>query len=352
MPFAYWLKSYFSKMSPDSQEVVAAENAVDFEPTLAVSSKQSIEELIGSEEEFPYWLSNEDALRDEGVIFGLSDAKAEEKLKIIDSIFSKKSAGLNQKRDELSERIGELNLFIEKKHEEIENLKTKSTVALEKESKEENVLRVAIGLILSIGMCVGNYYLIDEGLKNAYPSSHQWISWGVFLTGMFSLFNPTAVLHNDTKLDWKRLLEEFGMPLAASLFVFVQIWDSVPYYKSIAFLMFTFFAFMISGKILLSSIAKLKYEFKALKENLRIKGDKKKADTTWLDDKEVLEFAIETLRIKKWKILPELNEVEAQIQKIKAEKEAITNVFLSEYNLAKNYKQKLSSNQIKNILGE
>ncbi|MCP9768694.1 hypothetical protein EGI22_12275 [Lacihabitans sp. LS3-19] len=350
MPFAYFLKNLFSEKTPEFQEIPDFEPESQQNSVVEHSQKRMIEELIGSDEEFPNWLSNEDALRDEGVIFGLSDTLAEEKLKIIEAIFSKKAAGLNQKRDELSEKIGELNLFIEKKHEDLEDLKSKSAVALEKETIDENVLRVSIGLLLSIGMCVGNYFLIDEGLKNAYPSSHQWISWGVFLTGMFSLFNPTAVLHNDTKLDWKRLLEEFGMPFAASFFVFVQIWDTLPFYKSLAFLLFTFFAFLISGKILLSSVAKLKYEIKALKHNLKLKSDKKKVDSVWLDDKEGLDASIENLRIQKWKILPELNEVEAQIQKIKAEKENIENVFLSEYNLAKNYRQKLSNNQIKNII--
>jgi hypothetical protein len=352
MPFAYFLKNIFSKKTPKFQEIPDFES--ESEQNLAVqrSQKRMVEELIGSDEDLPNWLSNEDALRDEGVIFGLSDTLVDEKLKIIEAIFSKKAVGLNQKRDELSEKIGELNLFIEKKHGDLEDLKAKSAAALEKVSIEENVFRVALGLLFSMGMCVGNFFLIDEGLKSAYPNSHLEISWGVFLTGMFSLFNPIAVLHNSNKLDWKRLLEEFGMPLAASFFVFVQLWDTLPFYKSLAFLLFTFFAFLISGKILLGSVAKLKYEFKALKYNLRLKSDKKKVDTVWLVEKQGLDDSIENLRIQKWKILPELNEVESQIQKIKSEKENIENVFLSEYNLAKNYRQKLTNHQIKNIIGQ
>ena len=85
---------------------------------------------------------------------------------------------------------------------------------------------------------------------------------------------------------------------------------------------------------------------------MRLKTGKKKVDSVWLAEKEGLEDSIENLRIQKWKILPELNEVEAQIQKIKAEKENIENVFLSEYNLAKTYRQKLTNNQIKNIIGQ
>jgi hypothetical protein len=352
MPFVDWLKNVFSKNKTENSEIVEMPSSEIVSTEMMVFPKQNIQELINEEEEFPYWLGNEDALRDEGVIFGLSDTKPEEKLKIIDSIFQKKASGLKQKQEELSERIGELNLFMEKQNEEIIAIDQKSKLAIEQEAKEENLLRVAVGLLLSIGMCAGNYFLIDEGLKNSFPESHNWIAWGVFLTGMFSLYNPVAVIHNDAKLTWKRLLEEFGMPLAASIFVFVQVYEAVPLYKSLAFLLFTFFAFMISGKILLGSIARLKYELRALNQNLNIKENKKKVNTDWQAKKDEINSQIEKIRVEKWKILPDLNEIEAQMAKINAEKEAIVNVFMSEYNLAKNYKQKLNSSQIKNIIGE
>jgi hypothetical protein len=352
MPFVDWLKNLFSKNKTENSEIVEMTSAdIDMSEMVAFP-KQNIQELINNGEEYPHWLSNEDALRDEGVIFGLSETKPEEKLKIIDAIFQKKASGLKQKRDELSERIGELNLFMEKQNEQILAIEQKSQAATEQESKEENLLRVVVGLVLSIGMCAGNYFLIDEGLRNSFAENHRWIAWGVFLTGMFSLYNPTAVIHNDAKLTWKRLLEEFGMPLAASIFMFVQVYEAMPLYKSLAFLLFTFFAFMISGKLLLGSIARLKYELRALNQNLSIKGDKKKVNTHWQTEKNEINHEIEKIRIEKWKILPDLNEIEAQMAKISAEKETITNVFLSEYNLAKNYKQKLNSSEIKNILGE
>ena len=352
MPLVDWIKNLFQKNKISIAETKEIPSSTIENGQLMAFSKQSITSLVNETEEFPYWLSNEDALRDEGVIFGLSETKPDEKLKIIDSIFQKKASGLKQKQSELSERIGELNLLIEKQNEELEALELKSKIAKEQLPKEENLFRVTVGILLSIGMCAGNYFLIDEGLKNAFPVNHPWIAWGVFLAGMFSLYNPTAVIHTDEKLNWKRLLEEFGMPLAASIFVFVQLYESVPLYKSLAFLLFSFFAFLISGKILLGSVARLKYELRALNQNLNIKDDKRKVDTIWLSSKQEIGVRIEQIRIEKWKILPDLNEIEAQMAKINADKEAITNVFMSEYNLAKNYKQKLNSSQIKNILGE
>ena len=301
---------------------------------------------------FPHWLSNEDALRDEGVIFGLSEAKPDEKVKIITSIFEQKLSYYQKKREELSEKIGEINLFIEKNHEDLAALQLKSTATMDKELLDENLIRVGVGLAISIGMCFGNYFLIDFSLSQGFPQNHQLISYGVFLTGMFSLFNPLSVLHTEgSKVTWKTILEEFGVPFSASLFVFVQVVENQPIFKSIALLLFVFFMFLVSGKILLSSISRLKSEVRTLIQNWEIKSNKKLVNTTWKEEKVDFEKKIEDLRIEKWRILPELNHTEAEIDKINSEKEALINVFFSEYNLAKSYKNKLSGNQIKNILG-
>ncbi len=344
-----WLKSLLPNKKQDDSEM-----DLNLSPPIV---NNQIPELKSEFEQseyipFPHWLSNEDALRDEGVIFGLSEAKPEEKVKIIASIFEQKLSFYQKKKEELSEKIGEINLFIEKNHEDLAALQLKSASIVEKELLEENLIRVGVGLAISIGMCFGNYFLIDFSLAQGFPQNHQWISYGVFLTGMFSLFNPLSVLHSEgSKVTWKTVLEEFGVPFSASLFVFVQVVENQPIFKSIALLLFVFFMFLVSGKILLSSISKLKSEVRILAKNLEIKANKKLVNTIWREEKADFERKIEDLRIEKWRILPELNHTEAEIDKINSEKDALINVFYSEYNLAKSYKNKLSGNQIKNILG-
>lgn len=344
-----WLKSLLpSKKQNDS------EMNLTFSPQIVNNQIPEPTQVFEQSEyiPFPHWLSNEDALRDEGVIFGLSEAKPDEKVKIITSIFEQKLSFYQKKREELSEKISEINLFIEKNHEDLTALQLKSASTMNKELLEENLIRVGVGLAISIGMCFGNYFLIDFSLSQGLPQNHQWISYGVFLTGMFSLFNPLSVLHSEvSKVTWKTALEEFGVPFSASLFVFVQVVENQPIFKSIALLLFVFFMFLVSGKILLSSISKLKSEIRILAKNLEMKANKKLVSTTWREEKVDLEKKIEDLRIDKWRILPELNHTEAEIDKINSEKEALINVFYSEYNLAKSYKNKMSGNQIKNILG-
>jgi hypothetical protein len=58
------------------------------------------------------------------------------------------------------------------------------------------------------------------------------------------------------------------------------------------------------------------------------------------------------LRIEKWKILPELNQLEAEISRNNAQRDMLIKLFESEYHLAKTYRHLLSGKQMNDILGE
>lgn len=308
--------------------------------------------VIETEEEWPFWLANEDMLRDEGVIFGLSGAKPDEKLEIISSVFKKNISEVLAKRDELNEKIAEINLKIENKHNHLEDIKTNIKKLQNTDFKDENILRVSIGLILGLGMAAGNYFIISQALKPSFPESFQFIAWGVFLSGMFSLYNNNSIFHNEFKPTWKNLIEEIGLPLAASTFVLAFSIGKIQTFESVAYFVFTFFTFLISGKLLLGNVARLKSEFKSFSFNQKIKKELSKAEGIWKTEIEDLENQIEDFRVEKWKILPALNELEAKISKSLADKETVTHIFLSEYNLAKNYRSKLNDKDFKNILGQ
>ncbi len=252
------------------------------------------------EKELPYWLSSEDALRDEGVIFGLSEANAHDKVAIIRSIFDHQIAPIAKRKEQFSEKIGELNLFIGQKESIIEELQTKIKNLGEKQKQDQNLLRTAVGLIFSVAMCIGNYYLIDHSLKNTFISNHEPIAFGVFLAGMFNLFNPTSVLHDqNSKMNWRSILEEFGIPLAASFFVFVQTISFQPLLQSFALFGFVFFLFLFSGKLLLSNLTHIKKDFQAWLENQKLGKDK--------------ENQIENWEVKIDKLTTEINKLRADI---------------------------------------
>lgn len=299
----------------------------------------------------PFWLENEDALRDEGVIFGLSESKAEEKIAAIRNYFAHQTAELEKTVEYHSEKIGEINLLIEQKETRINELTEKTRVLENKERNDHQLLRTAIGVTLSLAMCVGNYYLIDESILKNFPQNHRVIALGVFLAGMFNLFNPKSLFHEkDTKISWRQLLEEVGMPLAASVFVFVQALETQSVLRSIALFLFVFFLFLFAGKLLLSNLTVLKTDSGIWLDNLRLEKDKVNKAKEWEEEIEKLKAEIDEQRMDKWKIVDTLKFPEAELKRLNERREMLVKLFESEFNLARSYREKLTGKQIQDIL--
>jgi len=299
----------------------------------------------------PFWLENEDALRDEGVIFGLSESKAEEKIAAIRNYFSHKTANLEKTVEYLSEKIGELNLFIEQKETRINELKEKALVLENREAATHYLPRTIVGLLLSLAMCVGNYYLIDESIQPNFPQNHLFIAVGILLAGMFNLFNPKSLFHEkDTPVSWRNILEEVGMPLAASVFVFVQALEHQSVARSLALLFFTFFLFLFAGKLLLSNLTVTKNDMGLWLSNRRLEKDKVRKADGWEVELNQLKNEIDEQRVQKWQIIDELKAPEAELKRLNEKREMMIKLFESEFNLARSYREKLTNKQIKKIL--
>lgn len=326
--------SYFKNTEPESSTSLSDDfqvNVLTNEPQLNWVYDNEFEN------DFPYWLSNEDALRDEAVLFGLANTNPQEKLKVVDAFFTQKTSQLKQKISLLNEKITELNMSMESKFDVLEKLRIKSNETEEQELETNNSVRILFGLVLSVGMCIGNYFLIRESIKPSFPINYEWISWGVFLAGMFSLYANKSLFHSPERPSWKQLVEELGMPFAAASFVFVQCLNHFSIIKSFSIYIFCFFIFLLSGKLFLGNIVNMQEQIKKSKANKLLKNNKKLVDTSWKVSINDIEKQIDAIRIEKWKILPDLNNADAELNKIRAEQEAIENLFMSEYNLAKSY---------------
>ncbi|MDF7820439.1 hypothetical protein P1X15_22645 [Runella sp. MFBS21] len=300
--------------------------------------------------EWPAWLEDETLLRDEGVIFGLSESKPEEKVAIIKNYFVHQTAGLEREVERHGEKIQELNLFIEQKENRINELKEK-TYQLEnrRPEGEHYLLRTVVGTIFSIAMCVGNYFLIDDTLRPLYPNS-QWIAIGVFLAGMFNLFGRVSFFHDtDSPVSWRRGLEEVGMPFAAALFVFVQALQNQNLVRAGALFVFVFFLFLFAGKLLLSNMTVLRNDLRIWLTGSSLKKEKMSKTDTWDAEINRLTSEIDELRVQKWQILPHLNRAEAELARVNARRDALIKMFESEFNLARQLRERLSDRQVRDI---
>lgn len=316
-----------------------------------VSAMEAVHAISEAKEEpLPHWLSSEDALRDEGVIFGLSDSEAEEKITVIKSFFKHQTADIEKEVERFSEKIGELNLFIEQKENRIVALKNKSDNLETAQPQDHNLLRTTVGLLLAVGMCVGNYFLIDSSLTPNFPQNHPFIAVGILLAGMFNLFGKVSFFHEkNTSVSWRQITEEIGLPLMAAFFVFTQSIDNQTLLRSISLFGFVFFLFLFTGKLVLSNLSVIKSDATIWQKNVRLKRDKTKLKEKWDEEIFNLEKEIDDLRIEKWQILPDLNQAEASLERYTSKRDSLIKLFESEFRLARSYRDKLSAKQVKTI---
>ena len=348
------IKSIFKK-SPESsvKTLTTAIEAVEVVSDNAIGFVNIPNEntFVSSANE-PDWLINEDILRDEGVIFGLSGSNSDEKVAIIRHYFAQQTAETDRIIEHKEEKIGELNYWVNEKESLVKELEVKIQNLKNQEFTEQHHLpRTIVGLLLACGIAVGNYFLIEESLRGQFQQSGL-IAMGVFWAGMFNLFGRISFLHDDDKTSsWRRILEEIGMPLASAFFVFAQIYTTQPALKAWALFAFIFFLFMFSGKLLLGNLTILKNDLSIFQKRNQLQKDKIKKVVDWENEIGKYKIEIEKHRQDKQDVLPELTKLSTQNSKIKAQRDMLIKVFESEYHLASQYRNRLSGRQMNQVLG-
>jgi hypothetical protein len=303
-------------------------------------------ELPKVEIQIPYWLEDEDTLRDEGVLFGLSESDPNEKTDIIHKYFSNLAASHIARIEQHNERIQELNLFIGQKNNRIEELQDRLKTPGTRSEGEHHLPRTLIGITLCAAMCVGNFFLIRESLKPAF-ADNSWIALGVFLAGMFSLFGRISLFHDtDSKVTWKSLLEEIGLPFAAALFVFANVITYQTWWQAFALFVFVFFLFLFAGKLLLSNITVLRNDLKIWLNIRRDRQDYVENNYNWESECQTLQEEIDELRVKKWQVLREQSHAETERDRLFAKRDMLIKLFESEFYLARRMKNELTTRQL------
>jgi Na+/melibiose symporter-like transporter len=173
---------------------------------------------------------------------------------------------------------------------------------------------------------------------------------------MFNLFNSKSLFHEkESSISWRQLLEEVGMPLSASVFVFVQSLtgdasQNQVLLRSFALFFFVFFLFLFAGKLLLSNLTVLKTDSAIWFDNLRLQKDKINKTQEWENEITRLKIEIDEQRVEKWKIVDILKSPEAELKRLNERREMLVKLFESEFNLARSYREKLTGKQIEDIL--
>ncbi|QDK79419.1 hypothetical protein EXU85_12720 [Spirosoma sp. KCTC 42546] len=297
----------------------------------------------------PTWLADEESLRDEGVLFGLSDARPDGKLAQIRAYFGQQSAPLDEQIEQHTEKIGELNLFIEQRENRIITLRNQISDLHDTQPVSNNLVRHVVSLALSVVLCIGNFYLIDETLRPVF--ANRWIAVGVFIAGMFNLFGRTSFFYEtDTRLTGRRLVEELSLPLATAIFVLVQALHSQAVGQAIGLFVFVFFLFLLAGKLVLSTLTSLQTDVSGIQSNHRLTINKLQNLPRWEADIERLSQEIDSIRAQKWPIVTTLNHLQAEMTRLNTQRDGLVNLFISEFELARSLRNRLTEQQRKSMM--
>lgn len=297
-------------------------------------------------EPIPPWLADERLLRDEGVIFGLSDARAEEKTAVIRTFFANQTAGLERQIEHQNEKIGELNLFIGQRENELSELEHRRNTLLARQPADHQLPRTVVGLLLAVGMGISNYFLIENALQTAYPTNTGLIAMGVFLAGMFGMFSRTSLFHDPaSRPSVRRMIEETALPVVAAGFVWMTALQSQPVGMASALGLFVLGLFLFGGKLLLGLLTVLRTDLQAHISNRQLTRDQRVLVAQYDTEAATLRRDIDTFRTQKWQILPDLSRTEANRDRLNTRRDMLVRVFESEFNLARSVRDRLSKEQ-------
>ncbi|SOD80681.1 hypothetical protein [Spirosoma fluviale] len=342
-------KSAYPSQGEVSSVPVSIPVVPEYNPHRSLTSTDASPLPAYTQEPLPGWLADADALRDEGVLFGLSNARPDEKIAQIRAYFTRQIAPLDESIDEQSEKIGELNLFIEQRENRILSLRDQLTDLRESQPKPTNLIRTSVSLLLSVGICISNFYLIDETLRPVFPN--RWIAVGIFLAGMFNLFGRTSFFYEEgAKISGRRILTEIGLPFAASVFVLIQAYQTQPVGQAIALFVFILFLFLLAGSLFLTNLTSLQTDLTISKANRLLALNKTRNIPRWETEIDRLTREVDTIRTQKWPIVTTLGHIQAQRSRLNTQRDEFVNLFLSEFELARSLRDRLTEQQRKSMM--
>lgn len=287
------------------------------------------------------WIENEDTLRDEAVLFGLSEGDITQRVAVIDAYFQQHIVVAAQQQQYLEEKKTRLEFSLSQQ----QNLLAQATdnrqqLATQTPAAPSHKLRLAVGTVAYLLSAALGFTWVYEWLS-PYWSQPVWVTAGVYAFGMFSLWSNTAMLYaekSEQPTGWQKWAEEVGIPLVAAFFVVVWGLADRPALHSIAVLLATFFLFAYAGKGLLGNLARWASVLR--EENAANRNDQWRNTQLARLETEIGTYSVQVAGLQK-----DLEEIYLQLAEFvspkswQAKREVAVRLFESEAQLARATKQ-------------
>lgn len=356
MTFINWLRALISPYPPAFVPAVttAREQAV-----VSTLSPQTADSVVPTARlspcpvsaPLPAWLADEEALRDEGVLWGLSHAQPDSKIAQISAFFARETIPFTELATQYTGQLRALTPRIDQRRDQLTSLQDQLTQLRDTQPIRTTLVRHFVSLVIAIVLCIGTYYLIDDTLYRSFPN--HWISMGVFLAGLFNLSGRTSFFYEtNTRLTGRRFIEEIGLPFAAAVFVLIHALNYQPVSQAIGLFIFVLFVFLLSGKLLLGTLSTLQHELGNVQIN-RQRMTSQRMDLPLLESHyQQLEQTIDRLEEQRLSLVAALSQVEAELTRLNTQRDKLVNLFLGEFDLARSMRDRLTNQQRQLIMND
>lgn len=313
------------------------------------------EQIPGVQINFGFeWLANEDLLRDEGILYGLSGNDAQEKLTTIEYYYQEQAAVLVAKAEQISALANEQAKEIESLREKVNKAKGElEEWEKEKRFQPHHFWRTVASTIAYSIMVFFCFWLIFSwlGPQLEYPIL---ITLGIYAFGSLSLFTKSSLLYQagayfqleEQRERWKTILEEFIIPLVATIFILAWGYREIPIIQILALGLLLYTLFLFSGKGLLSTFVLLYREVGIVRENLHQKRFQQKRAKQKKEEIAGWEAAISRLESTVGELQAQKDTNLLHAKKLAEEAKTRKAYFLSEFALARATRNALSNEQL------
>ncbi|MBC3786253.1 hypothetical protein [Spirosoma utsteinense] len=297
----------------------------------------------------PHWLSDSDSLRDEGVLFGLSDAQPDEKVAEITAYFRQQVVMGEVQREQRAETVTALNRLIRQREAEMNGLQKRIEDLTNSDITGDGLIRHTVRLLGMAAIVVGTFILIDDALYPVFTS--HWIAIGVFLAGIFNLSGRTSFFYEEgSALTGRQVIKAIGLPFAASVFVLTHALSNQSIAQSTALFVFTFFVFLLAGKVLSDTGISLENDLSRIRSDKQQAADRKRHLPDWERHVRQLTGEIDDLHRQLREAIMVGGQAEATVASLNAQRDQLVNLFLSEFELARSLRYRLSEQQRQAII--
>lgn len=300
------------------------------------------------------WIIDEDLLRDEGILYGLSDSDTEEKTDTIRKYYQERISIIETNISLLDEELDATAITLENQRKQITELEKEiETLSTQLPLEPHKFYAILFSFLAYSIMVAFTFWTIYEWLSPhwEYP---LLVTVGAYVFGTLNLYHrffsqliATEEQQKDLKKrKWLAALEEFGIPFVTTLFIISWGYQEIPVMKVISFALLIYFLLLFAGNGLFGFFIKLPAEFRLIKKNwskqrFQKKKIRNKKTTLKETNQELGEVAAKVSQIENQK-----RQFKIEARKLEEECETKIAYFLSEFRLARSTKNSLTSEQL------